>query len=146
MNNPAGESLKAYAAVFGTLSPENMSRLDDLVCEDVVFADPFHRVVGRDAMYRILAGMFDTFPQPGFKVHDLAMGSGQGFIHWEFTTNPSDDDQLAFSGTSVVAFDSNGRVTLHQDYWDAASAVYSRLPVVGPMVRFLNRRIAASSA
>jgi hypothetical protein len=33
-------------------------------------------------------------------------------------------------------------VVWHRDYWDAAGELYAKLPLVGPLMRFLARRMA----
>ena len=37
----------------------------------------------------------------------------------------------------------DGRITLHRDYWDAAEELYEKLPVIGTLMRWLRRRLAA---
>ena len=54
--------------------------------------------------------------------------------------------RLAFEGASTVTFDGEGRIASHIDHWDAAGALHARLPVLGPLVRLVNRRIAAAAA
>jgi len=41
-----------------------------------------------------------------------------------------------------VRFGADGRVTYHRDYWDAAGELYAKLPLVGPLMRFLARKMA----
>jgi hypothetical protein len=38
-------------------------------------------------------------------------------------------------------FSSDGLVTLHRDYWDAAEELYEKLPVVGSVMRWLKQRV-----
>jgi steroid delta-isomerase len=40
-----------------------------------------------------------------------------------------------------VRFGPDGRVTYHRDYWDAAGELYAKLPVVGPLMRYLARKM-----
>jgi len=42
-------------------------------------------------------------------------------------------------GMSDVHFAPDGRVADHQDHWDAAAQFYGRLPLVGPLLRWLGR-------
>jgi steroid Delta-isomerase len=42
---------------------------------------------------------------------------------------------------SEVRVDAAGRVTEHVDHFDAGSQLYARLPVVGPLVRLVRRRL-----
>ena len=35
----------------------------------------------------------------------------------------------------MVRFDAQGRVVLHQDFWDATAGVFEHVPVVGTAIR-----------
>ena len=142
MNDTRRTTLKAYGALFETLSLEELDRLDALTSENFVFRDPFHEVCGREAMKRVLASMFTLFEAPRFAVGDLALGKDHGFLAWHFTSCDNKEGATAFDGTSTVTFDRDARIAVHQDYWDAASVVHARLPLIGPAVRFINRSIA----
>jgi steroid delta-isomerase len=48
-------------------------------------------------------------------------------------------------GASWLEFDTEGRVTLHRDYWDAAEELYEKLPGIGTLLRWLKTRLAHSS-
>jgi ketosteroid isomerase-like protein len=135
-------TLRAYGDLFASLSAKTLGKLDDLVHEDIVFRDPFHEVKGREAMKRILARMFTEFDKPRFKVADLAMGDDHGFIQWRFESGSTSKSGVSFDGMSAVSFCPDSSILLHQDYWDAAASIHARLPLVGPVVRLINRTIA----
>ena len=42
-------------------------------------------------------------------------------------------------GASHLRFDAAGKVVLHHDYWDAAEELYAKLPVLGGLMRYLQR-------
>jgi steroid Delta-isomerase len=39
-----------------------------------------------------------------------------------------------------LRFAADGRIVYHRDYWDAAEEPYAKLPVLGAVVRALQRR------
>ena len=43
---------------------------------------------------------------------------------------------------SHMRFAADGRVVYHRDYWDAAEELYEKLPVLGPLMRWLKRQAA----
>jgi steroid delta-isomerase len=45
-------------------------------------------------------------------------------------------------GASHVRFDTAGRVSYHRDYWDAAEELYAKLPLIGPVIRWLRSRLS----
>jgi steroid Delta-isomerase len=50
---------------------------------------------------------------------------------------------LSFSGASPLRFADEGRFAMHRDCWDAAEALYEKLPLVGSLMRWLKRRVNA---
>ena len=47
-------------------------------------------------------------------------------------------------GATLVRFDTQGRVTLHRDYWDAAEELYEKLPLLGTLMRWLRKAASAT--
>jgi len=45
-------------------------------------------------------------------------------------------------GATHLRFAADGRIAYHRDYWDAANELYAKLPLVGPVMRFLRKRLA----
>jgi len=43
-------------------------------------------------------------------------------------------------GATHLRFDAAGKVVLHRDYWDAAEELYAKLPLLGVLMRGLQRR------
>jgi hypothetical protein len=43
-------------------------------------------------------------------------------------------------GVTHLRFDDQGRIVLHQDFWDSAEGFYRHLPVMGALVRNIGRR------
>lgn len=141
MNDANRATLQAYGDLFETLSPDTLGRLDDLVHQDILFRDPFHEVRGRDAMKRIMAGMFRSFEAPRFSVQDIAMSDSRGYLEWRFESGETGTSATRFEGMSAVSFCPDARILTHQDYWDAASSIHAKLPLIGPVIRMINRTI-----
>ena len=141
MNDADQTALRAYGDLFETLSADTLERLDDLVHQDVLFRDPFHEVRGRDAMKRIMAGMFRAFEAPRFSVRDIAMSESRGYLEWRFESGEVGGSATAFDGMSAITFSPDARILTHLDYWDAAGAIHAHLPLIGPVIRMINRTI-----
>jgi steroid Delta-isomerase len=141
MNDANQTTLRAYGDLFETLSADTLERLDDLVHEDVLFRDPFHEVRGRNAMKRIMAGMFRAFEAPRFSVRDIALSENRGYLEWRFESEESRGSTTTFEGMSAVTFSPDAHILTHRDYWDAAGAIHAHLPLIGPVIRMINRTI-----
>jgi hypothetical protein len=49
---------------------------------------------------------------------------------------------IVTEGISQLRFDKQGRIVLHQDFWNPAAGIYGYLPVLGPAIRYVNGLIA----
>ena len=74
------QKTEKYARLYGTLSPESLSELGDMLAEDVVFIDPFNRITGRKKMLDIFRTMIATMVNPHFIILDTATSQTAGYI------------------------------------------------------------------
>jgi hypothetical protein len=44
-------------------------------------------------------------------------------------------------GMSHVRFDADGRVELHQDFWDSAAGLWEHVPGLGGLLKLAKRRL-----
>lgn len=145
MSAPDDIVLTRLRSFFETLSPESLDRIADIYSEDAYFKDPFNEVRGRAAIERIFVHMFQQVAEPRFVIHDAVMQGAQCFVTWHFSFrmrrfNP---DLQVIRGASHLRFDERGLLVFHRDYWDAAEELYAKLPVLGALMRFLQRRAAS---
>jgi hypothetical protein len=76
-------------------------------------------------------------------VRDRILQGDQAFLTWDFVfrLRRFDTETLqTVRGATHIAFNSQGLVTLHRDYWDVAEELYEKLPVLGALMRWLKRR------
>lgn len=137
------DTIGRYLALFARLTPETLDELDALCTPEVRFADPFNDVTGIAAFKRVLGEMFDTLDAPRFRIDDRAEGAHASYVRWTFTARLARGRELTIAGMSELHLDGHGRIAAHIDHWDAAGQLYETLPLVGPLMRWLRRRIAA---
>jgi steroid delta-isomerase len=130
------------AAFYETLTPASLASLDQFYAADARFKDPFNEVVGIDAIRRIFAHMFEATDAPRFVVTERIEQGAQAMLGWTFHFGLR-GRALTVRGVTHVRFDAAGRVELHRDYWDAAEELYAKLPLVGALMRALQRRLSA---
>jgi steroid delta-isomerase len=130
-----------YIRYLETLTPESLGQLSDYVCPDIHFRDPFHDRKGIEPLGKIFEHMFETLKDVRFRVITCASNGNRCLMQWQLTglicTKP-----CTIEGMSTVTFSGDGRVSSHIDYWDAASQLYERLPVIGWLLSAIRRHIA----
>ena len=136
--------VKAYCDFFESLNRDSLGQLENLFTADALFTDPFNRVRGPAAVRRIFEHLLRHYPQARFKVLECNLSGNIAYLLWSFQPQP--DKVLLIEGVSRVQLAPDGRVQAHRDYWDAASELYARLPVLGaPMRCLLSQSQACSS-
>jgi steroid delta-isomerase len=128
---------------YESLSPETLDNLHNVYADSVQFKDPFNSVQGLMPLRRIFQDMFVHVQEPQFKVLDAVCDGDQAFLIWDFTfVKKGLPGPMRIHGSTHVRFHCDGRVVWHRDYWDAAEELYSKLPVVGGVFRWLQRKMA----
>jgi ketosteroid isomerase-like protein len=139
---PDDPRVRRIVALFEALGRDDLARLGAAYTDDAWFKDPFNEVRGRGAIVRIFEHMFDTLQAPRFVVHDAVTEGEQCFLTWDFRFRRTGAD-MVIRGASHLRLAADGRIEVHRDYWDAAEELYEKLPLLGGLMRWLRRRIAA---
>lgn len=142
---PADERLRALVHFYETLRPQTVVQIERLYAREAGFKDPFNEVRGTAAIRRIFDHMFRQVDAPRFEIVSAAVQGDAAFLAWTMAYRPHGRPQaeMRIRGCTAVRFDATGRVAWHRDYWDAAEELYEKLPLLGLLMRWLRRRIAA---
>jgi hypothetical protein len=87
--------------------------------------------------------MFTQVDAPRFVVTRTIASGEEACLIWEFhfrmrrwqKKNQKQDQCIL--GASHLTVNSDGKISLHRDYWDAAEELYEKLPVLGGLMRWL---------
>lgn len=144
--------LQALIDWFEHLSPATVDRVPDLYAANAEFKDPFNEVRGTEAIARIFRHMFTQVDAPRFVIGSRFGSEGDEgdeggvMLLWDFhfrSRGPLAPQAMSVRGATHLRFDTQGRVILHRDYWDAAEELYAKLPLVGWLMRGLQRQARA---
>jgi hypothetical protein len=75
---------------------------------------------------------------------DVAVAGGNYYFRWTMETrmkNLAVGKTVRTIGVTLVRFDPQGRVLLHQDFWDSAQGVWEHVPVMGSVLRWIRAKI-----
>ncbi|MGZ8274299.1 MAG: nuclear transport factor 2 family protein [Burkholderiaceae bacterium] len=134
--------LARLTSYFEELTPMALLRLEEVYAPDARFKDPFNDVAGIPAIRAVFEGMYRQVDRPRFVVTRAFCQGNDAFLAWNFLFFFKDDKtrERTIRGATHILFSADGRVALHRDYWDAAEELYEKLPVLGPLMRWLKRR------
>ncbi|MCB1959444.1 MAG: nuclear transport factor 2 family protein [Rhodocyclaceae bacterium] len=136
-------NIDALVAFYERLQPEDIGRFGEFYAPDARFVDPFNDVVGVEAIAAIFRHMFEHLGAPRFVVTERFVASEQAVLVWTLHCRIG-QRSIAIEGASHLHWGSDGRVSCHRDFWDAARGVYEHLPALGFVIRALRRRMSAS--
>ena len=131
-----------YIELWTGLAAADLAVVDDLVCEQVVFRDPFNTLSGRADFIRLLEHSRSTVTGLGFDMlgQGASVTSAHYYLHWRMTGTVK-TIALDITGMSSLLFDEAGKIKSHTDHWDAAGQFYELLPLIGPALRAVKRRV-----
>lgn len=140
----SAEALAGLKAFWEGLTRERVAILDSVYAPEAYFRDPFNEVRGIQELRRVFGHMYETLDEPRFTITETILEANRAVLVWDFdfrirAWRPGVNRRI--HGVSMVRFDPDGRVSYHRDYWDAAGELYSHLPLVGPLMRHLARRM-----
>ncbi len=148
----SNKSLSAYCKFLENLTIDDVSKLNAFVRNDIRFRDPFNDCLGLKNFEAILLDMFKYLAPFKFRVLDHSLideqdGSNTAFLHWhlQYTLKSRIKEKLEIEGVSKLSFDSEGKVSEHYDFWDAASNVYEKFPVIGFALKRFKGRISSDT-
>ncbi len=138
----------AYIGFWQQLSPDRLAELPAYYTPDVHFQDPFNNLHGIDDLAAMLRHMYRQCDAVSIAVDEVVGRAPVVYLRWRFDFRLAGErrHRQPIRGVSRVVFAPDGRVSEHIDYWDAAGQLYSQLPIVGGLMRWLRRRLAAPPA
>ena len=137
----------SLATFFEKLTPERLrTDLPSIYADNASFKDPFNEVQGLPAIRAVFEHMFATTQSPRFEVIDSVTQGDQAWLSWHFLVRRPHGQTWCIRGATHVVYAPDGRVLRHRDYWDPVEELYVRLPVLGPLMRWITRRLSAAHA
>ena len=130
---------------FESISPADVPRLGGIYAEDAYFRDPFNEVTGLSGIARIFGAMFEHLDDVRFTILETVADPGGAMLTGNMTYRVRKwrpHETQTIHGATHLRFAPDGRIAYHRDYWDAANELYAKLPLIGPVMRWLRRKLA----
>ncbi|MEJ6474689.1 nuclear transport factor 2 family protein [Pseudoalteromonas piscicida] len=134
-----------FVAIYNEIDKHNLGKLADIYTEDVSFVDPLHSITGLDPLTEYFKGLYENVSEITFMVTSAYELNEVSFIYWTMTYQHSKlngGKAISVDGHSRLSFVGN-KVAQHRDYFDSAQMLYRQIPVLGGVIRLLDRRITA---
>ena len=136
-------SLARFSQFYNQFSEAWIERLEELYAPGFHFQDPFHQVDGDfDTLRTYFRRVLTSLAVTKFTVDDVATGNDGSYVRWHWDWKRKQSDPLhSVAGVTHLRFDSDGKITFHQDLFDAAEGFFETLPILGSALRFVKKRV-----
>ena len=126
-------------------TPGSAKAASELYSENIHFSDAL--ILTKDK--QVIVKHFSDLEAAGSKVkvtmHQRILSGNDIFLVWsmEARFTPIRKEMISDSlGVTHLRFDRNGKVILHQDFWDSTEGFFRHIPVLGSVVNSVRRRVA----
>lgn len=138
--------LEGFAAVYADLThPDIGERVERLYADTVYFNDSLKTFQSRQPLVEYMKATGGMLEDSSVEIQQVLRDGSDVFVRWymQFTSSAMgrsiDSESI---GMTHLRFDAEGRIVLHQDFWDSAAGLYRNLPVVGYALKKIDQNMA----
>ena len=135
-----------FLDTYRKLSHETLHLLDTIYDHEIHFIDPVHEIKGLSPLKNYFSRLYENIDRIDFLFLNPVRVGNEGYVHWEMRyAHPKigRGRDITVPGASFVTFAKDDKVRYHRDFFDLGSMVYQHLPVLGTIVKTVNRRIGS---
>ena len=133
---------KGFASLYGDLSADNVkARAREVYAADAWFNDTIATKSGIDGIERYLLKTAEGSEKVSAEVESVAVSGSDCYVRWTMEVRSkglAGGRPVTTAGMSHLRFDREGKILLHQDFWNPAAGIYQQLPVLGPAIRYVD--------
>ncbi|MCA1778457.1 MAG: nuclear transport factor 2 family protein [Xanthomonadaceae bacterium] len=129
-----GSGLDQFSEVYRDLARRDLGeRVQALYAETLYFNDTLVTFRDRGELGDYMATTAARLNASRVTIDQVLRDGHDVFVRWSMHYETGSIDSTSI-GMSHLRFDENGRIVLHQDFWDSASGLYRHLPIIGPLM------------
>ena len=125
-------------------APDFRARVGEVYADEVFFNDTLKTLHGAAAVEDHLAATAEALEAGTVDFLDLVSDDGDYYFRWQMTVRSkrlAGGEPTTSVGMTHVRFDAEGKVVLHQDFWDATGGLFEHVPALGWALRRAKRRL-----
>jgi hypothetical protein len=128
---------------FSDVTAESVrAKSKGLYADDVYFNDTLKTLRGREAVEAYFLKTTEHVDSLRAEVVDVARSGGNYYVRWVMDVKfKGAKEPVRTIGMTLLRFNKEGRLTLHQDFWDSSAGFYEHLPVLGGVIRWIKSKI-----
>lgn len=120
------------------------NRIREVYAEKAFFNDTLKTVHGVDQVEQYLLASAEAIEEGKVEFLDLVAKEGSYYFRWAMTLRFkrfAKGEPKHSVGMTHIRFDSDGKVVLHQDFWDSTGGLFEHFPGLGWILRKAKDRV-----
>lgn len=133
--------IQDFKAFYQKANRSSLDRLDRIYTQDVEFRDPLHKVLGILALKSHIKNLYANSNGIEFEYTDEQHNENSATIAWIMQfSHPAlaGGKNIKLRGITQIRF--TDRIYYQEDFYDLGAMLYEHIPVLGTLIRFVNRR------
>jgi hypothetical protein len=125
-------------------APNFRQEIESVYASDVFFNDTLKTIRGSAELEEYLGDTADSLDVGTVEFQDVVSSSGNYYFRWRMTLRSNKlagGRETTSVGMSHIRFNDEGKVALHQDFWDSTGGLFEHIPGLGWMIRSVKRRL-----
>ena len=140
------EDLQLFIKFLESIGTQGSAKAaSELYSENIHFSDALILTKDKQVIVKHFSDLEAAGNQVKVTMHQRIISGNDIFLVWsmEARFKPIRRERISDSlGVTHLRFDENGRVILHQDFWDSTEGFFRHIPVLGSVVNSVKRRVA----
>lgn len=133
-----------FIEVYQRLNKDNLFLLNDIYHKDIEFIDPLHQVHGLNDLHHYFSGLYSNVSHCKFEISDVVSTDDSTFLYWNMSyAHPklNKGKSIIVAGHSRLTF-TDEKVIAHRDYFDVGSLLYRHIPLLGSVIKRIDKMAA----
>ena len=137
------EVVDEFKERFKNLLVTDLSRLDEIYHNDVVFRDPVHEIRGLVGLEDYFYSLCIDLKECRFEFLDEVVDDHAAYIKWVMHFEHPKLGKRIITVRGVSHLQVGDKITFHEDCYDMGAMIYEQLPVIGGLTRWLKNRLTS---
>jgi len=142
---PPAQWLNSFVSHYNQLNAGNLARLGQMYDDNIQFIDPLHQIDGLEQLTEYFDHLYQNLISCHFELEDSIIDGDNAAIYWTMTLQHKKlkgGQSISLQGHSKLV-QYGGKVIYHRDYFDLGAMLYQHIPVLGRLIRTINRKAAS---
>lgn len=144
------ETISTFTEFLSELGSKKTGvRAGQLYASELHFSDALMITRNRDRVVEHFQGLVDAGTAVQVEILQTLVSEADVYLIWSMQAEFTPVRQSVVSdtiGITHLRFNEAGRVVLHQDFWDTGLGFYQHIPVLGRVVKSINRRFVVEDS